>query len=732
MIITCKKCSTSFNLNDELIKETGTKVRCSKCHYVFQAYPSYVHEETEFQENEAFARTVEDKKDFSFEADDDDDLDLSEIDKLLREEEADLFAESGSYQQVDEQKDLDDFDFDFEFEDLDDLLAEEDKSELEPKTDAESSSLESFAEEIDLSELDDFFKEDETQVESFLEPDEDSKESTLEFDPEIKNILQPPETQEIESPDKVENIEEEIEDIEDIDFSELDNLFAEDESQPAEDSEIFQDIGSMSEKSDEFFDIDNLLDSEKEISLNDVSEKTDDHFDFEFELENQEDSEAGVARKKEDPDTDFELESEIDLDFQMEDDFGVDPLAEKKEADTDFEFELDIEMEDETGGVPVEDKQESESELDFDLDFAMEDDVSEEQKEFESSQSLNPELDLELDAEDVTEPEGKTLDDEEFDLSDLENIIDREENSDNEVKFSTESRASEMEDEELEFDLHLDPDDEKWTSPEVVLENEDLEFDNSDQIGDFGSSPEYQDEENAHEFYDQKTLGASFEEKDDYDVEENQGKFQKAYETVTLINQPVEDQQEESAESEPKEKPKKRLGKPVLVAFILLVLAAAGYGAFTFLKPMGIQIPFIGNYMKDNPVDPGSLEMQISDLHSKFMDNQNGEKIFIITGMVINEYSEARSFVKITGKLYQSERQLTHSEQVYAGNTVSDLELFSLKPEVIKNRLNNRFGQNRTNVNVQPNQSIPFMIVFSSLPQNLEEFTVEIDSSSPA
>lgn len=668
MIITCKKCSTSFNLNEELIKETGTKVRCSKCHYVFQAYPSYVHQETGFQENEAFARTVEDKKDISFEADDDEDLDLSEIDKLLREEEAALFAESGSYQQVDEQKDLDDFDFDFEFEDLDELLAEEDKSDLEPKTDPEISSIESFAEEIDLSELDDFFNEDETQVESFLEPDEDSKESTLEFEAEIKNILQPPETEEIESSDKVENIEEEIEDI---DFSELDNLFAEDESQPAEDSEIFQDIDSMSEKSDEFFDIDNLLDSEKEISLNDVSEKTDEHFDFELEIENQEDSEVGVARKKEDPDTDpdFELESEIDLDFQMEDDVGVDPL--------------------------------------------------------------NTEFDLELDAEDVTEPEGKTLDDEEFDLSDLENIIDLEEKSDNEVKFSTEARASGMEDEDLEFDLHLDPDDEKWTSPEVVLENEDLEFDNSDQSGDFDSTLELQDGENAHEFYDQKTLGASFEEKDDYDVEENQGKFQKAYETVTLINQPVEDQQEESTESKPKEKPKKRIGKPILVAFILLVIAAAGYGAFTFIKPMSIQIPFIGNYMKDNPVDPGSLEMQIADLHSKFMDNQNGEKIFIITGMVINEYSEARSFVKITGKLYQSERQLTHSEQVYAGNTVSDLELFSLKPEVIKNRLANGVGQNRTNGNVQPNQSIPFMIVFSNLPQNLEEFTVEIDSSSP-
>jgi predicted Zn finger-like uncharacterized protein len=726
MIITCKNCNTSFSLDDELVKDTGTKVRCSKCHHVFQAYPSYVHQETEFQENEAFARTVEDKKDFSLEADDYDDLDLSEIDKLLQEEEADLSAESGSYQRVDEQKDSDDFDF--EFEDPDELLAEKDKSDLNPKTDPHISSLESFAEEIDLSELDDFFKEDETQVESFLEPDEDSKESIFEFDPEVKNILEPPEAEDIESSGKVEDIEEEIEDI---DFSDLDDLFGEDESQPVEDSELFQDIDSMSEKSEEFSDIDNLLDSEKELSLNDTSEKTDDQFGFELEIENQEDSEAEVARNKEDPDPDSELELEFDLDLTMEDDLGVDPLAEKKEAETDFEFDLDIELEEDTGSKPAKDKEDSESELDFDLDLAMEDDLSEEQREIESSQSLNTEFDLELDAEENTEAEGKTLDDEEFDLSDLENIIDREEESDNEVKFSTEARASEMEDDELEFELHLDPDDEKWTSPEVVFEKVDLQLDNSEKIAGLGSGPEYQDEENAHEFYAQKTLGASFEEKDDYDVEENRGKFQEAFETVTLISHPIQDQQEESVESKLEKKPKKRLSKTILVAFILFILAAAGYGAFTVFKPMNIQIPFIGNFMKDQPVDPGSLQMHISDLHSRFMDNQNGERIFIITGMVKNEYQETRSLVKITGKLYQSERQLTQNQQVYAGNTVSDLELFSLKPEVIKNRLNNRFGENRTNLNVQPNQSISFMIVFSNLPQNLEEFTVEIDGSSP-
>ncbi|MBW2011307.1 MAG: zinc-ribbon domain-containing protein, partial [Deltaproteobacteria bacterium] len=40
MIITCKECGTDFNLDKSLLKESGSKVRCSKCKNIFVAYPS--------------------------------------------------------------------------------------------------------------------------------------------------------------------------------------------------------------------------------------------------------------------------------------------------------------------------------------------------------------------------------------------------------------------------------------------------------------------------------------------------------------------------------------------------------------------------------------------------------------------------------------------------------------------------------------------------------------------
>ena len=39
MIIQCENCRTEFNLDESLIKESGSKVRCSVCKEMFMAYP---------------------------------------------------------------------------------------------------------------------------------------------------------------------------------------------------------------------------------------------------------------------------------------------------------------------------------------------------------------------------------------------------------------------------------------------------------------------------------------------------------------------------------------------------------------------------------------------------------------------------------------------------------------------------------------------------------------------
>jgi hypothetical protein len=67
----------------------------------------------------------------------------------------------------------------------------------------------------------------------------------------------------------------------------------------------------------------------------------------------------------------------------------------------------------------------------------------------------------------------------------------------------------------------------------------------------------------------------------------------------------------------------------------------------------------------------------------------------------------------------------------FAGNTFSENDLKDMSLEQINQALTNRTGKGNVNVNIKPQASVPFMIVFEELPDNLSEFTVEAVSSAP-
>ena len=135
MIITCNKCSTSFNLDDSLVKEDGVKVRCSVCKDIFIAFPLPAVPEPE----------IEDSSDLTFESDPDD---------------GDMFEESS----------------DFEMEDND--------FSLEEDSDPEAESVELEMEETDLEMDDDLsFEDSELEIDEDGEPQElELEETRLEFE----------------------------------------------------------------------------------------------------------------------------------------------------------------------------------------------------------------------------------------------------------------------------------------------------------------------------------------------------------------------------------------------------------------------------------------------------------------------------------------------------------------------------------------------------------------------
>ncbi|MEA3429097.1 MAG: DUF3426 domain-containing protein, partial [Thermodesulfobacteriota bacterium] len=178
---------------------------------------------------------------------------------------------------------------------------------------------------------------------------------------------------------------------------------------------------------------------------------------------------------------------------------------------------------------------------------------------------------------------------------------------------------------------------------------------------------------------------------------------------------------------------KKRISTPVLVALIIALLTGGIYGTCIALKSMNIKIPFISDLVKPAVQDEkGNLEIIAFDITDKFIDNSKSGKLFVISGKVKNGYSGTRSFIKVTGKLYTKGRALSKTATVYCDNVLSDQNLSNMDINSINKRLSNPFGDNKSNVNVNPGKLLQFMMVFPNIPDNIKEYTIEVAGSSPA
>ena len=150
MIVTCNECDSSFNVDDSLIKDGGSKVRCSKCSSVFVVHPEASGSEW---------------------GEDDDDLALEMHDGLAAgldsdEELADLAMDSGA---DDELPDLDDM-MDFEDDELSvEASAQEDSAEFDFDMDMDEDDSDALGEDEDLDQEDldmDFDLDEEIMAES--------------------------------------------------------------------------------------------------------------------------------------------------------------------------------------------------------------------------------------------------------------------------------------------------------------------------------------------------------------------------------------------------------------------------------------------------------------------------------------------------------------------------------------------------------------------------------------
>jgi predicted Zn finger-like uncharacterized protein len=165
---------------------------------------------------------------------------------------------------------------------------------------------------------------------------------------------------------------------------------------------------------------------------------------------------------------------------------------------------------------------------------------------------------------------------------------------------------------------------------------------------------------------------------------------------------------------------------------VILVLIVIGISIFFFIPELlPDSLSFLKPVKKEQLVDTGIRRLDFKNVSGAFLNSAKADQLFIIRGEVINNNPKSRSHILLKGSILDNMGTSIRQKLIYAGNTFSDDELKEMPLENIEKALKNSSGQEESNTNVRSGSSIPFLIVFEKLPDNLGEFVVEAVSSSP-
>ncbi len=132
------------------------------------------------------------------------------------------------------------------------------------------------------------------------------------------------------------------------------------------------------------------------------------------------------------------------------------------------------------------------------------------------------------------------------------------------------------------------------------------------------------------------------------------------------------------------------------------------------LKRLALNSPFLKRYLGIK--DPSEGFVALERVRGYYMENNNLNRVFVIEGEAVNRWKESRSFIKVKGVLLDSKGNKVQEKEAYCGNLLSEKDLKEMNKEAIEKSLASQFGISFSNVNLQPNKAVPFMIVFMDLP----------------
>ncbi len=181
---------------------------------------------------------------------------------------------------------------------------------------------------------------------------------------------------------------------------------------------------------------------------------------------------------------------------------------------------------------------------------------------------------------------------------------------------------------------------------------------------------------------------------------------------------------------------KKKKSKLFLSLMILLLCAVGAGGGWWYMKiykPEAEQaVQGAGqssNLASTDASAESASRITMHGVRQYYVKNEKVGSIFVVEGVVTNEFPVAKDLIEVEGALYDSNKAVLVSKKQWAGTTPSLFQLQVLGEEELESFLNNEIEILTKNTNVPPQGEVPFMVVFYNPPANVAEFGVRVVSA---
>ena len=132
-----------------------------------------------------------------------------------------------------------------------------------------------------------------------------------------------------------------------------------------------------------------------------------------------------------------------------------------------------------------------------------------------------------------------------------------------------------------------------------------------------------------------------------------------------------------------------------------------------------------------NPEEQVQARILLKKLEGSYVSTTEGKELFVIRGEAFNSYPTPHAAIQVRGLIYNAAGSVILQKSSYCGNPLTPEQLATLPMAKIEESMNNRLGDSYANIGVPAGKTVPFLIVFSSLPKEAVDFGVEVASSQP-